>query len=157
MSDPVHTLVLREALRELIARIGRNLDAKKFDDVVESFSTQGSYTVRAYSPEINKHMVWMSASREQLHRLLRDSVEHVHDLAERTHQINVDQISIEGDRAEANTTFSLFRTNLRGQSELFAVGHYRDQLLYSGNHWLICNRTVEVRTRMFTVPTPLPI
>ena len=125
MSDPVNTLVHREAIRELIARIGRNLDAKKFDDVVESFSTQGSYTV--------------------------------HDLAERTHQINVDQISIEGDRAEANTTFSLFRTNLRGQSELFAVGHYRDQLLYSGNHWLICNRTVEVRTRMFTVPTPLPI
>jgi hypothetical protein len=75
MSDPVNTLVHREAIRELIARIGRNLDAKKFDDVVESFSTQGSYTVRAYSPEINKHMVWMSASREQLHRLLRDSVD----------------------------------------------------------------------------------
>jgi len=39
MSDPVNTLVHREAIRELIARIGRNLDAKKFDDVVESFST----------------------------------------------------------------------------------------------------------------------
>ena len=52
MSDPVNTLVHREAIRELIARIGRNLDAKKFDDVVASFSTQGSYTVRAYSAPI---------------------------------------------------------------------------------------------------------
>ena len=99
----------------------------------------------------------MSVKRAELLRLLKESAEHVHDLADRTHQITVDQISLEKGEALARSTFSVFRTDMKGQSDLFAVGHYEDRLVKNGNTWLIDSRTVRLHTRMFTVPTPLPL
>lgn len=96
----------------------------------------------------------MSVKRAELLRLLKESAEHVHDLADRTHQITVDQISLEKGEALARSTFSVFRTDMKGQSDLFAVGHYEDRLVKNGDTWLIDSRTVRLHTRMFTVPTP---
>lgn len=43
--------------------------------------------------------------------------------------------------------------DMKGQSDLFAVGHYEDRLVKNGDTWLIDSRTVRLHTRMFTVPT----
>ena len=157
MSDVASQLFEREAIRELIARVGRLLDTKDFAAVIASFAEPGSYVLRAYSPEIGKELIWMSVKRAELLRLLKESAEHVHDLADRTHQITVDQISLEKGEALARSTFSVFRTDMKGQSDLFAVGHYEDRLVKNGDTWLIDSRTVRLHTRMFTVPTPLPL
>ena len=107
MSDVASQLFEREAIRELIARVGRLLDTKDFAAVIASFAEPGSYVLRAYSPEIGKEMIWMSVKRAELLRLLKESAEHVHDLADRTHQITVDQISLEKGEALARSTFSV--------------------------------------------------
>ena len=71
MSDVASQLFEREAIRELIARVGRLLDTKDFAAVIASFAEPGSYVLRAYSPEIGKEMIWMSVKRAELLRLLR--------------------------------------------------------------------------------------
>ena len=75
----------------------------------------------------------------------------MHVLADRTHQITVDQISLEKGEALARSTFSVFRTDMKGQSDLFAVGHYEDRLVKNGDTWLIDSRTVRLHTRMLIV------
>lgn len=68
MSDVASQLFEREAIRELIARVGRLLDTKDFAAVIASFAEPGSYVLRAYSPEIGKEMIWMSVKRAELLR-----------------------------------------------------------------------------------------
>jgi len=147
----------RERIRELVARTARTIDAKAFSAYIECYSDTGQYVLEADSGEIGQRMIWLDMTRDELAALLEESPEHVHDLAERLHQVTVDEMTFSADKAQALSTFSVFRTDPAGVTEVYAVGQYEDALVKSGDSWLIQHRRVHVRTRMFRTPTPMPL
>ena len=113
----------------------------------------------ARSNEIGQEMNWLDLSRDELLALLEESPQHVHDLAERMHLVSVNEILIERleNAAEVNSSFSVFRTDTAGMTQVYAVGRYYDSLVNLENDWRIKERIVKVQTRMFRTPTPTPL
>lgn len=149
----------REAIRTLIGRAARFLDDGRFADFIGLFSDDGHYVLEADSDEIGRRMTWLDMPRDELAALLEESPQHVHDLASRKHMVSVEEIRFSDDGAEAQTLsgFSVFRTDIDGRSEVYAVGDYKDTLHRNGDDWRITTRRVVVQTRMFRTPTPTPL
>lgn len=148
----------REEIRTLISRSGRFLDDHAYADFIDLLTPDGSYTLEADSEEIGQRMIWLSMPRDELGALLEESPQHIHDLATRTHQVNVDEIEINGETADAQSTFSVFRTDQNGLTQIYAVGRYNDHLVRNGSgDWRIQERRARVTTRMFRTPTPMPL
>jgi 3-phenylpropionate/cinnamic acid dioxygenase small subunit len=146
-----------EAIRRLVAQSARRLDSGQFSDYIDLFADDGSYVLQADSTEIGSTMIWLDLSRVELSALLKESPQHVHDLAGRTHMVTVDDVQINGDVATALSTFVVFRTDVSGNSNVYAVGYYEDQLRQNSDQWRIVNRRVLSKTRMFRTPTPMPL
>ena len=62
-----------------------------------------------------------------------------------------------GDRADVLSGFAVFRTDIDGRTEVYAVGNYADTLRRTDDGWRIATRRVIVETRMFRTPTPTPL
>ena len=148
----------REAIRTLINRSGRFLDDHAYSDYIALYANDGTYTLEADSQEIGQRMTWLSMPRDELSALLEESPQHVHDLAARTHLINVEEINIANKTAEAISGFVVYRTDQDGRTEVYAVGKYYDRLAINGSvSWQITERRTHVKTRMFRTPTPMPL
>lgn len=149
----------REAIRLLTSRSVRFLNAGRFSDFIDLFAPDGRYVLEADSAEIGKTMTWLDLSRDELNALLEESPQHVHDLAARKHMVTVEELDFTADRDAASTlsSFSVFRTDIDGRTEVYAVGSYEDSLVRIDDEWRIAHRRVRVQTRMFRTPTPTPL
>ena len=159
VSDATHPAEHREAIRTLISRSARLMDAKQYDDYIALYAEDGAYALQADSDEIGQRMTWLEMERDELAALLEESPQHVHDMAARTHMVSVDEIALDGGGgvAEARSTFAVFRTDAAGVTQVYAVGRYDDRLVRNGADWRIAERRVQVQTRMFRTPTPTPL
>ena len=159
MNDDLKKLLAKEAVRETLLCSVRFLDSRHYEKFIGLFAGTGRYILTAESGEIRQVMTWLDVSKTELEELLKEASKHVHDLAERTHLLSVDEIKLnkDGNSASAKSTFSVFRTDKGGSSEVYAVGFYDDSLLVSNGTWKIEDRRVNVRTRMFKTPTPTPL
>ena len=157
MTADANRLQDREDVRLLISRSVRFLDETRFADFMALFAPDGRYLMQADSPEIGQSMTWLDLDRDELAALLEESPQHVHDLAARKHMVSVEEIDFSADVAEVLSSFSVFRTDIDGRTEVYAVGRYEDELIRTGEGWLIGKRQVTVQTRMFRTPTPTPL
>ena len=149
----------REGIRTLTSRSARFLNEGRFADFIALFAEDGRYLLEAESAEIGKRMTWLDLSSVELDALLEESPQHVHDLAGRKHMVTVEEIDFSdgGDRADVLSGFAVFRTDIDGRTEVYAVGNYADTLRRTGDGWRIATRRVIVETRMFRTPTPTPL
>jgi len=147
----------RESIRVLVARSGRLLDDACFSEYIDLFSADGHYLLEAHSAEIARDMVWLSLDRAELADLFREWPLHVRDGAKRTHLITVDEIAFAGANANVFSTFTVFRTDEKGCSELYCVGRYEDEFETVAATWKLRKRRVRLETRLLVTPTPLPI
>lgn len=159
MSADAGRLQDREDIRTLISRSVRSLNEGRFADFIALFADGGHYVLEADSAEIGKTMIWLDLDRNELDALLEESPQHVHDLAARKHMVTVEEVdfAVDGTAVEALSSFSVFRTNIDGRTEVYAVGNYEDQLVGGEDGWRIARRRVRVQTRMFRTPTPTPL
>ena len=146
-----------EAVRALIQRTAMLLDEEKFDDWIALFDAKGTYELSAYSTEIRKWMTWQLSDRDTLERLLKEVHEHVRDPAKRRHVVGIPLVRIEGERAEATSHFSIFRTLPDGVSSLYIVGSYQDQLVKRGGEWRYVSHKVIADTRVLDSFTHIPV
>ena len=149
----------RETIRTLISSSAKFLDEGNYAQFAELFLTSGRYLLEARSGEIGRNMTWLDMSRDELVALLEESHQHVHDLAERMHIVSVDQILFDGlnNSAQVQSSFAVFRTDISGKTQVYAVGRYCDSLERDGKDWRIKERCVKVHTRIFRTPTPTPL
>lgn len=147
----------RELVRELVTRSARLLDQGRWKEFVDLFARDGTYVLQAQSDEIGKDMTWLEAGREELSALFKEYPQHVRDKAHRTHLVAPEEIEISPGGGKALSTFAVFRTDLAGQSALYAVGHYEDELVLEDGAWKLRCRKAKVTTRQFTTPTPMPL
>ena len=149
----------RETIRNLISSSTKFLDEGNYAQFTDLFMENGRYLLVARSDEIGRDMTWLDMSRVELMDLLEESHQHVHDLAKRMHIVSVDQILFGelDNSAQVQSSFAVFRTDTTGNTEVYAVGRYCDNLERNGEDWRIKKRCVNVETRIFRTPTPTPL
>lgn len=146
-----------EAIRELVQRTALLLDREQFDDWVALFAADGTYELSAYSTEIRRWMTWQLSDRPALAKMLAEVNEHVRDPARRRHVVGYPLVRIDGEEGSATAAFSIFRTTPEGQSSLYMVGTYEDQLVRDSGAWLYKSHKVIVDTRMLDMFTHIPV
>jgi 3-phenylpropionate/cinnamic acid dioxygenase small subunit len=147
----------REEIRSVIAKSGRLLDRGGFTAYLELYTADGRYSMEAKNEEIGRDTVWMRLTRTELASLLKELPQHVRDKAHRTHMVTTDEIALSGASAKAVSTFAVFRTTLVGETAVYALGSYEDELVAENGAWKIKSRVARVETRSLTTPTPLPL
>jgi len=152
-----HPLEEHELARALVTRAARLLDSGRYEEFVDLFSRDGSYVLQARSDELGKDMTWLTANRDELTALFKEYPQHVRDKAHRTHLVAPEEIEISPGMGRAVSTFAVFRTDLSGESTLYAVGHYEDELVVEDGAWKFKCRKTMVMTRQFSTPTPMPL
>lgn len=156
MAD-ANDLAEREQIRTLIAKSGRFLDRAAFDAYLGLYTEDGRYSLEARSEQIGRDMVWMRQTKPELATLFEEMPQHVRDKAHRTHLVATDEIEIAGNHAKAVSTFAVFRTTQVGETALYAVGSYEDELIVVDGAWKIASRVTRLETRSLVTPTPVPL
>ncbi|MGD9944804.1 MAG: nuclear transport factor 2 family protein [Burkholderiaceae bacterium] len=149
--EPTAELLHREAIRQRLVDACWQLDARRFDDWLEGFTADARYEIVAHSPEIDREMRWMSASRAQLAQTFKELRNHVTEDARRAHVAMPIHVEVDGEQARALTRFSVFKTDQQGITSVYAVGHYEDRLRREEAAWRFEHRRVVLDTRMFDV------
>jgi salicylate 5-hydroxylase small subunit len=146
-----------EAVRELVLRTAILLDDENFEAWINLFDAAGTYEMSAYSTEIRRWMTWQLSDRDTLAQMLNDVEEHVRDDAGRRHVVSTPLVQLDGERACVTSHFSLFRTSPEGQSSLYMVGRYDDQVVKRSGSWLYAAHKVIIDTRMLDTFTHIPV
>ena len=159
MNKKLDELLNKETVRETLLHSVQTLDLKRYDQFIKLFTENGRYILTAESTEIQSNMTWLDLSKSELAELLEETPKHVHDIAERIHILSIDEVNFDesGTSALVNSTFSVFRTERDGGTQVYAVGYYNDDLLLLNGEWKINQRHVKVQTRLFKTPTPIPL
>jgi methanesulfonate monooxygenase small subunit len=153
----VEHLLDREAVRDLVQRTALLLDDENFEEWLRVLDAQGTYELSAYSPEIRRWMTWWQSDRSTLEKMLKDVKQHVRDPARRRHVVSSPVVTLTGERAQALSHFSLYRTLPEGQSSLYMVGRYEDTLVKRAGVWLYAAHKVITDTRMLDTFTHIPV
>jgi 3-phenylpropionate/cinnamic acid dioxygenase small subunit len=147
-----------EAIRTVVQRTATLLDAEQFGEWIGLFDAEGSYELAAYSTEIRRWMTWQLSDRPTLEQMLSEVDEHVRDPARRRHVVGMPLVEFSDETvARATTAFSLFRTTPEGESSLYIVGSYEDQLVKRDGAWRYAFHRVVADTRLLDAFTHIPV
>jgi len=151
------TIVDRLLIQELVNRTASLLDAEKLDDWLSLFDEDSAYELTAYSPEIRKWMTWWKSDRQALAKQLKDLGQHVRDPATRRRVVGAPLIDLDGNGAHAVSSFAIYRTMSDGQSSLYMVGRYEDDLVKKSSAWFYKLHRVVADTRLLDSFTHVPL
>lgn len=152
------TNTARDEISGLIRRGCWLLDGEKFSDWAGMFAVDGEYEVIAHSPELKKDMCWWRSSKEQLEHIFKEIPNHIREDAKRAHMVMEINLTVNEGSATSLSRFTVFKTNQRGETGVYAVGHYEDQLTKVEGAWKFKKRSVVLDTRMFDVfPHMIPL
>ncbi len=149
-----------EQLRGLVHASARFLDDHAYEKFTQLFADDGEYRVETAAPECPQPMVWMLMNRDELTERLASESKHEWKIARvplQTRLVAVDFIDVSSNNATTSSSFCLYHTNEDGSSEVFAVGRYEDQWNKKGEDWRLAKRRVDLKTRLFAMPSPIPI
>jgi 3-phenylpropionate/cinnamic acid dioxygenase small subunit len=146
-----------EAVRNLIGETALRLDREDLAGWLQLFAENSSYEMTSYSPEIRAQMVWWRSGRAELGKQLEELHQHVRDPARRLHLVTPMSVTVAGKQATASSHFAVYRTLPDGESSLFAVGRYEDELALESARWRYTLHRVVLETRLLDAFTHLPL
>lgn len=131
----------RQALaRDAVYQASLLLDDQRWDDWLALCTDDFTYDIKSWSPEINYDMTYLHASHKDLGSLIRLLPKHNTDHSPLTRHTSVYSVELSPDGATAQVVSSvvifqhlLDGTNSHidaGESRLFLVGKYYDQLRF---------------------------
>lgn len=125
------------------------LDEERFEDWLEGCASDFRYSVQAYSPEIRRHMTWLSLDRLGLERLAQSLRMHQRDPGALMRHPSVLKVKENPDgKLESVSSVLVVRTAPDGTSALYAALRYVDVWTASAKNLLLSNRRVEMSTRV---------
>lgn len=156
------TVLLDEHLRQqvignLVQTTGALLDGEDFNGWLALFDEHSEYELTAYSTEIRQQMSWWKSDRASLEKILKEIPRHVRDPGRRLHIVTPTLVEVSGDSARAVSSFAVFRTTPDGETRVYVVGHYEDDLVKKAERWLYVTHKVVLQTRLLEAPTHVPI
>lgn len=150
---------VHEAVREVVQLAGYLLDHEQFPEWLDLFADDSRYELAVQSRDIGREIQWILHDKDSLTKRVLQIHEHVGDGARTTHVTAPVRVRISSDESEASvrSTFSVFRTSVRGETKLFGVGEYDDRLRIENGAWRITSRRVELQTTLLPEPTHVPL
>jgi len=146
------------AAQRIVLQTAALLDAEKLADWLALFDAGGFYEITSYSPELQRWTPWWSQPLELLRKTVSEVPRHVRDPATRLHVMSSAIVDLDGNVAKCETPFAIYRTLPTGESSLYVVGTYHDELrLDAQGAWRYVRHLVRTQTRMLDAFTHLPL
>lgn len=143
------------------------LDAQKWSDWLDLCDENFQYTVKAYSPEIGRDMIYLSGNREDLATLTQMLPKHNTDRSPLKRHATVYAVDMDenGETATAVTSFVAYQTLFdginshidAGDARLFLVGQYIDKFRLDGGQVKFVEREVRLDNRRLDKGSHWPI
>lgn len=147
----------REIARDTIYRATMLLDDQQWEAWLDLCDEGFLYDIKAWSPEINRDMTYLHASKADLGNLIRLLPKHNTDHSPLTRHTSVYSVEVseDGTSARAVSSFVIFQhlldgTNSHidaGESRLFLVGKYTDTLRLENGTARFLTREVRLANR----------
>ncbi len=154
-------------VRDTIYRATIMLDDQRWDDWLNLCHDEFHYSIKSFSPEINKDMIYLQGNRKDMASLIRLLPKHNTDhswLRRHTSVYTVD-MSADGQSATAISSVLVYQNLLdgenshidAGESRLFLVGKYYDTLVLGGGDPKFVSREVRIDERRLDKGSHWPI
>lgn len=140
----------RSTVEEFVYQTCMTLDEKDFDGFMRMCDPGFNYMLTAYSPEIQKEMIWLDHDKEEMSDLFKTLPRHNSDPNPLTRNVTVYKVNIDQTKKQAQvvSSFQIYKTALDGgTTELFAVGKYFDTVSLGAEKPMLLNRHVKLETR----------
>jgi methanesulfonate monooxygenase small subunit len=147
-----------DAVKDVIYQSCLVMDDEKFDEYLALCTEDYQYKVTAYSPELRKEMIWLEQSRSDLVAMFEMLPEHVKPEGRFTRHAQVYRVTPNGSPGTMNVTSALtiYFTNDRGDTKVFAIGRYNDVVDTSGATARLKAREVRLETRSLGTGSQIP-
>jgi anthranilate 1,2-dioxygenase small subunit len=148
---------LREAASDLMNDYVETLDSDRLEAWIELFTEDATYTVMPrenVEQSLPAAIIWCPNKN-----VLRDRITSLRSANE--FNLHYDRHVVSSIRMQPHAenvwdmeaNYAVYQTTLEGQTKLFSVGRYQDQIRLDGDTLLFCKKFVVVDT--FSVPTLL--
>jgi methanesulfonate monooxygenase small subunit len=155
------------AVTDTVYRACLYLDEGDWEEFLNLCDTSMSYSIKAYSPEIRKHMIYLSHNKKELGSLteMLPKLNSDHSPLRRHASIYTVDVSDDKKTATAVTSLAVYM-NMHdginshidsGETRLFLVGRYFDKFKINGDSASIIEREVRLDTRRLDKGTHLLI
>ena len=132
------------------------LDEEDFDGFLSLVAKNFQYKITAFSPEINKEMIWMDEDFEGLKNLLVMVPEHLRRLGKFTRHLSIGQTFREKDEIIIHSSFIIIHTDLDG-NQIFLGGRYKDKMDIEIKDVFLLSREAHLETRDLGIGSHVPI
>lgn len=157
----------KEIIKSLIYRSCLYQDDLNWDAWLKLCDPGFQYSIRAYSPEIQADMIYLSGNLEDMRNMTRMLPKHNSDHSPLRRHCVAYQVSVAEDRrsAESVSSVTVFQTQLdginshvdAGESRLFLVGRYHDTFSVNGDDIKFTERQTRLDTRRLDKGSHWPI
>jgi methanesulfonate monooxygenase small subunit len=166
-NESVQQGAARASVCDLIYRACLLLDDEKFLDWLQLCASEFKYSIKAFSPEIGKEMIWFERDNAGLKATIEMLPRHNTDHGRLTRHATVYAVDIDtaAKTASAVTSFACYRTMLdginshldAGETQLFLIGKYYDRISLAGGQPRFLDRVVYLDTRRLDKGSHYPI
>lgn len=141
------------AIREFVDRTCFLLDESQYDGWLALCDPEKfRYTITAYSTEIAREMVWLDHDVAGLKTIFAGLAQHVRVGGVFQRHVGKLRISaLDDERATAVSSISVYHTDHRGASKLFALARYEDAVANSPRGPVLESRKVHMDTRQLSL------
>ncbi|NKC12433.1 MAG: hypothetical protein GKR94_09580 [Gammaproteobacteria bacterium] len=158
---------LADAVRDTIYLAALLQDDEKWDEWLALCDEDFEYAIKAFSPEIQYDMTYLSGSRRDLASMTELLPKHNTDHSPLTRHTVVYRVDVDesAGTATAVSSFTVHQTLLdginshvdAGESRLFLVGKYYDKFKINGEGVKFSERIVQLNTRRLDKGSHWPI
>jgi len=144
-------------VRDTIYRATMALDDQKWEDWLDLCDEEFHYRISAFSPEINKDMIYLQGKRKDMETLVRLLPKHNTDHSPLRRHTSVYTVDVADDLtgATAISSFVIYQNMLdgvnshldSGESRLFLVGKYHDTFKFEDGKAKFVKREVRIDNR----------
>jgi methanesulfonate monooxygenase subunit beta len=154
-------------VRDTIYRSAILLDQQRWEEWLAHCDDRFEYAIRAFSPEINKDVTYLSLDRDGLATLLKLLPKHNTDHSPLSRHTSVYTVDVDAaaKSAKAVSSVIVYQTLLdginshvdAGESRLFLVGKYLDTLKIEDDKAKFLSREVRIENRRLDKGSHWPI
>ena len=156
-----------QSVQDLVYRSCEAMNSEAWQDYLGLCDPQQfRYKVVTYTPEIRREQNWADRDFKAMKQAFTLLPKHNSDHAKLTRHANVQSVKYDPERQEAHvsSTLTIYRTQVdgtmsyleSGQTNLYAVGSYHDQIRLVDGNAVLVERTVRLDTRQLDVGSHKP-
>ena len=156
-----------ERVKDTIYKACLLLDDEKWNEWLELCDDEFGYAIKAFSPEIQRDMTYLSGNRDELATLTEMLPKHNTDRSPLRRHCTVYSVELDeaNNTATAITSLAVYQNMLdgvnshvdAGETHLFLIGRYIDTLRIDGTEAKFLEREVRLDTRRLDKGSHWPI